>query len=82
MNTPPIICCRCCAGTGKIELPPDHWRTLQRLRASPAPLTTQELVEDGVSRNAINNRLSLMEEIGLIRRAGKEHKFILWEAVA
>lgn len=34
-----------------------------------------------VSPNAINNRLLALESLGLIKRVGKDGKFILWEAV-
>lgn len=79
--TPPLIKCACCDGMGKTKLHPDYWRTLQRVRKAKHPVGTLDLLESGVTSNAINNRLKRIEEFGLIRRAGKNGKFILWEAV-
>lgn len=77
---PPLITCACCDGTGKHALQPDHWRTLKRLRSQNMLTSILNLQEEGVTRNAINNRLVFLESQGLIRRVGKSGKFILWEA--
>jgi DNA-binding MarR family transcriptional regulator len=78
---PPLIKCECCNGTGKHELSADHWRTLQMIPYAPASTSRLMLDETGVTPNAINNRLIYLERAGLIRRVGKDGKFILWEAV-
>ncbi len=79
--TPPLITCDCCDGTGKRELEPTLWRTLQMIPYPPASTPRIMLDETGVTPNAINNRLIALESLGLIRRSGKDGKFILWEAV-
>lgn len=77
---PPLIKCACCNGTGEHELEPVLWSTLQRLRSFEPPVVRPLLDEIMVTPNAINNRLLALESLGLIRRVGKDGKFILWEA--
>jgi len=42
---------------------------------------TSDLVERGITRNAINNRLVQLEKLGLAKRCGKLGKWHLWRAV-
>ncbi len=79
--TPPLIKCACCDGTGKHELSALMWATLKRVRKNRVPIGAAALSERGVTGMAINNRLTFLERAGLVRRAGKDGKFILWEAV-
>ncbi len=74
----PIVLCGHCRGTGKIELPKCLLRTLRRIRKAGKPVTTKDLLERGVGSTAINNRLTALHEFGLIQRAGKDGKLILW----
>jgi hypothetical protein len=74
----PVVVCGCCQGEGTTELGDDLWRTLQRLDGKPR--TTQDLVEIGITRNAINNRLIDLEKHGLIKCTGKRGKWRLWVA--
>jgi Ribonuclease G/E len=77
---PPLIECGHCGGKGCVELGADHWLTLQKLRLLEPPIMRPSLDERGITPNAINNRLLDLESHGLIRRVGKDGKFILWEA--
>lgn len=78
---PPLIKCTCCNGSGKRELDAVLWKTLWRMLLLEPPVMRPILDEHGISPNAINNRLIALESLGLIRRVGKDWKFILWEAV-
>jgi len=77
----PLIKCECCNGTGKRELEPSYQRTLKIISTQQMPISAQNLREKGRSINAIAMRCYLLECWGLIRRVGKDGKFILWEAV-
>lgn len=77
----PLIPCVCCGGTGKIELHAEYGRTLQLIREAFGPISTSCLAEEPLTANAIAMRCLRLESMGLIKRAGKEGKFILWEAV-
>ena len=72
----PAVTCSCCCGSGSIPLPEGLWSTLQRVANHPT--LTSDLQEPGITRNAINNRLIALEQLGLVRRAGKQGKWILW----
>ena len=79
--TPPFIKCACCDGTGKRELEPSYQRTLKIISTQFMPISAKNLQEKGRSINAIAMRCLRLESMGLIRRVGKDGKFILWEAV-
>ena len=73
----PLVACECCKGAGKVPLQRDLLRTYQHLEPE-RPLMVSELREDGVSPNAINNRLVKLEQLGLARRRGKCGKWVMW----
>jgi len=73
----PAVPCLCCGGTGTFPLREDLWQTLQRLSFTEAR-RTDELVEAGRTRNAINNRLVALEKLGLVTRSGKTGKWVHW----
>jgi hypothetical protein len=75
---PPKITCRCCQGSGKIDLPADLFGTLKRVRGARKPVGTEDLMEPGIGRPAIANRLKELERNGLVVKAGKRGKEILW----
>jgi hypothetical protein len=75
---PPKITCRCCQGSGKIDLPADLFDTLKRVRGARKPVGTEDLMEPGIGRTAIANRLRELERNGLVVKAGKRGKEILW----
>jgi len=73
----PLVACECCKGAGKVPLQRDLLRTYQHLETE-RPLMVSELREDGVTPNAINNRLVRLEQLGLARRRGKCGKWVMW----
>lgn len=79
-STLPEVTCGHCGGHGKIDLPYQLLDTLVAIRKAKRPVTTDDLIvgEFEVGRTAINNRLTKLEEYGLIRRQGKQGKSILW----
>jgi hypothetical protein len=77
---PPKITCRCCRGSGEIDLPDDLFTTLKRVRSARKPVGTEDLMESGIGRTAINNRLTELQRNGLVTKAGKRGKEILWRA--
>lgn len=79
MKTPCILCHHC-DGTGRRPLVPELRETYQRLRRSRVPLTTADLMEPGITRNAISNRLTDLESLGLAYVVGKQSKSKLWMA--
>ena len=72
----PIIKCGCCNGKGKRPLGADLWTTLQKMGSNP--LTTDDLLEEGISPNAICNRLRKLDSLGLVRVTGKKGKLYQW----
>jgi hypothetical protein len=72
----PILPCSCCGGAGKVQLKGDLLRTFRRLGSKPLLVTA--LLEDGVTSNAINNRLVALEELHLAVRVGKVGKWVMW----
>lgn len=72
----PVLPCSCCGGTGKVALKGDLLRTLQRLGSKPLLVT--DMLEDGVSPNAINNRLVALEKLSFAIRVGKVGKWVMW----
>lgn len=77
LTAAPLIPCKYCQGAGVVPLQRDLFRTLQKLDTKTA-LMVDGLKEDGVTSNAINNRLVHLEKLGLARRRGKVSKWILW----
>ena len=73
----PLVACEHCKGTGTVPLTRDMLRTWQRL-SDTKPLLVTALLEDGVTPNAINNRLVALERLGLAVRTGKVGKWVLW----
>ena len=73
----PLVACEHCKGAGVVPLTRDMLRTWQRL-SDTKPLLVTALLEDGVTPNAINNRLVALERLGLAVRAGKVGKWVLW----
>jgi predicted methyltransferase len=73
----PLVACECCKGAGKVPLQRDLLRTFQHLETE-RPLMVSELRENGVTPNAINNRLVKLEQLGLARRRGKCGKWVMW----
>lgn len=78
---PPKVTCPCCKGSGLSDLPADLMKTYGILKKSKKPLTTAALEESGIGLTAINNRLTSLERLGLIKRSGKAVRSILWEAI-
>lgn len=76
---PRLITCRCCKGSGVVTLGKDHAHTLRMMYLLEPPIIRPSLDERDVTPNAINNRLKDLESLGLIRRVGKDGKFIKWE---
>lgn len=74
----PIVTCTCCEGSGKMKLQPDLFRTLNRL-SELGEAIREELHEAGLTSSAINNRLTSLEAIGLVERAGKRGRAIVWK---
>ena len=72
--------CPTCGGAGRCDIPDHLAMTLGKIRMSRKPLTTDSLQEDGISNEAICNRLVELEKHGLIERAGKVGKRFLWKA--
>jgi DNA-binding HxlR family transcriptional regulator len=72
--------CPICEGSGKCFLPDHLAETLAKVRKSRKPVTTDSLQEPGISNEAICNRLTDLEKHGLVKRAGKDGKRILWTA--
>ncbi len=75
---PPIITCTCCEGKGKHPLKSPILDTFTRIVQAAAPVKASDLIEPGISPNAINNRLRALHDAGLISRVGKQSKNILW----
>lgn len=73
----PLMTCPCCGGLGRVPITKDLLRTWQRLNLAK-PAMVSELLEKGVTPNAINNRLVALEKLGLARRHGKKGKWVLW----
>lgn len=69
-----ILKCRCCGGTGKRELSEQLTRTLQLVRKME-PIHGAYLAKiDGCQATAMNNRLAVLLDYGLVRviRAGRK----------
>lgn len=77
----PLVGCPCCSGKGRVPLSDELWQTLKRVRESINPCITDQLVERGITRNAINNRLDDLESLGLVKCTGKHGKWRIWKAV-
>lgn len=73
----PLVACECCKGAGMVPLRGDLLRTYRQLETE-RPLMVSAMLEDGVSSNAINNRLVALEKLGLARRRGKCGKWVMW----
>lgn len=76
----PIVECGQCGGSGYVRLRGGLLRTLNKLRNTKAPLTTTDLLEKGVNREAICNRLIALEELELVEKAGKRGRLFEWVA--
>jgi Mn-dependent DtxR family transcriptional regulator len=75
---PPTLPCSHCKGTGRIELTGEYLETLNRLRELGKEMSGAELAKDmGIQPTAMNNRLSRIEQHGLIqsRRWGRSRLF-------
>lgn len=69
------IPCRHCEGSGKETLPEPLRQTLMKLGKKRA--TSEDLREEGVTREAINNRLEQLRELGFVSRE-REGRFFLY----
>lgn len=76
---PPLVTCHTCHGSGQEKLQEGLLETLQSLGKSEAAAC--EIVAEGVSVNAVNNRLERLRAMGFVkrRRAGK---FWLYSRIA
>lgn len=72
-NVVPKIPCEKCLGAGKIPLHPHLFQTLNRIPKTGA--TADDLVCDGVTTNAISNRLNSLLALGFVQRV-REGKFL------
>lgn len=70
--------CPICDGSGTCFLPDHLAETLNKIRKARKPVSTDHLQETGVSNEAICNRLTGLEKHGLVKRAGKAGKRVLW----
>jgi len=71
--------CPTCNGTGKAPLSHELQETLKAIAKRKTPAIASDLEQPGISHGAICNRLKRLEAAGLIVRAGKLGKFILWK---
>lgn len=75
---PDITCCHHCQGTGSLPLTRGLQQTLDRLRNAKRPVSSFNLIEDGILQTAINNRLTSLEKLGFIERCAKQSKTYFW----
>ncbi len=69
--------CKCCGGTGRVELTGRYAETLKKLRGC-GEITGAELARrDGCNATAMNNRLAALERHGLARsrRFGRQRLY-------
>lgn len=77
---PPFTICRCCSGTGRVELSEELNETLCALRKRGR--ATAADLQPGVSVREItkvHNRLSSLAKLGFARRVGKAGRCWYWE---
>jgi hypothetical protein len=77
------LCKQCpkCRGRGVVPIGDDLWRLFAAIRKAGGPVTSDALPSKGCGPTGLNNRLTILENLGLIQRVGKRGKFALWVAV-
>lgn len=76
------IKCPKCDGAGTIEMP-FHLRETMDYLQQHGPCTTREIYEaigEGIKVTAMNNRMIVLESLGLVFRLRRKGKIYVWQA--